>query len=141
MSDETLSDKLKRLAEIKKSERRTKIEYDALVSTRAQLEQECYDQMETEDGRAPSRKLDGIGYRPQRTIYANITDEDEFKEWALENDKALITEGPAEALLNQLVRTCLDNNRPLPPGVNYYARTKINMSGLKAQMEQEDTDD
>ncbi len=140
MTDETLSAKLKRLASIKKAEKRAKAEHDALTNERAQLERECFDLMETEDGMASARKLDGITFRPSRTPYATIQDEQAFIEWAQENDTALIEVAAREGLLNQLVRQALDNGEELPPGVGYYNREKIGMSGIKAAMEQEETD-
>lgn len=135
---ESLSEKLKRLSTIKKAERRAKQEHDALTNERALLEKECFDLMETEDGIASARKLDGLTYSPNRTPYATVQDEDRFIEWAKENDNALIEIAAREGLLNQLVRQALDNGEELPPGIGYYTREKISIRGLKASMDQED---
>ncbi len=137
---ETLSEKLRRLAQIKKAERRAKKEHEALVETRTALERECFDLMETEDGLTSSRKLDGLSYSPIRTPYAVVQDEDKFIEWCQDNDKALIEIAAREGLLNQLIRTALDNGEELPPGVGYYTREKVSIRGLKASMDQEEAD-
>lgn len=137
---ETLSEKLRRLAQIKKAERRAKAEHDALTAERAQLERECFDTMEDEDGMTSSRKLDGLSFSPTRTAYAVVQDEDEFIKWAQENDKSLVALMAREGLLNQMVRTCLDNGEALPPGISHYTREKISIRGLKAAMDQEEDD-
>jgi hypothetical protein len=138
---ETLSAKLRKLATVKKSEKRAKAEHDALTEERIKLEKECFDIMWEEDGKDSSRKLDGVGFRPVQTPYASIQDEDEFIAWALENDRSLIATMAREGLLNQLVRTALHNKEELPPGIGYYNREKISMTGLKASMEQEEDED
>jgi hypothetical protein len=138
---ETLSDKLKRLGKIKKAERRAKTRADALRDERAQLEKECFDLMEAEDGVASSRKLDGLSYAPARTVYGTIQDLDAFIAWAQENDLGLIETAARESLLNQLVRTAIDNDEALPPGVGYYTREKIGIRGLKASLNEGDDDE
>lgn len=138
---ENLSTKLRRLAVVKKAEKRAKSTHDALTEERVKIEKECFDIMWEEDGKDSARKLDGVGFRPIQTPYASIQDLDEFVKWALENDRSLIETAAREALLNQLVRTALHNKEELPPGIGYYNREKISMTGLKASMQQEEDED
>jgi hypothetical protein len=78
-----------------------------------------------EDRGVDGIKVDGTNYVPSGTTYAQVQDSDEFIKWAEENDSQLIEEKPRKELLNQLVRTYLDDGKPLPPGVGFYIREYV----------------
>lgn len=62
---------------------------------------------------------------PGQTIYAKVTDESAFAEWAADQDEELFVMKPHAALLNAIARTALDDSKPLPPGLEARIQEKI----------------
>ena len=58
-------------------------------------------------------------------VYGSISDKAAFVAWAEEHAPELIEPDPRMALVNELVRERIDNNEPLPPGVNWFTRESV----------------
>lgn len=97
------------------------------------FEQQCYDRIEQElgtdeTGGASIRNTFGT-FVAGETVMGYIQDEDAFVEWARAQDETYFEDKPRKALINQLVRECLDNNEPLPPGLGAYGQRRVSVRG------------
>jgi hypothetical protein len=90
-------------------------------------EAKCYDIMLDED--QSMAKVSGISYVRVSTPYGSVQDESEFVAWANENEPDLLVAKPRKDLLNQTVKACLDDGRPLPPGLGVYSKDYISIRG------------
>lgn len=104
-----------------------------LLADRAQ--QELYDRMEAED--TQSHKYRGRNYSAAATVYGNVNDRSELERWAIDEGNApwLFNPKPGAKQVNEYVRQCLDNNEPLPPGLDFYVREYV--SGLGGEGDDE----
>lgn len=86
--------------------------------------QALYDRMEDEG--VDSQRIDGVlVVRPDPTWYHTMQDRDQFHAWARENNPSLLKTREEGELLNALVRECIEDGRPLPPGLGAYPRPTI----------------
>lgn len=110
-----LADDLRKLTKLRKDYKKASDKKTALYNELQAFERQVLDRMESED--VKSVKSGRNTFTAQETIYHTITDEEAFVEWAEENDEALFEKRPRKALLNQVVRTALDDGDSLPPGL------------------------
>ena len=71
-------------------------------------------------------KLDGMNYSPQETYFAVVQDKSELVDWLLtDGDSSIVEEKLKQEALNQIVRECIDNGQPLPPGLGFWQKTWV----------------
>lgn len=120
----------------------------------AEWEREVYDRMMAEgwEPNKSSLNRNGFRFRPKAVDYAVIQDIERLLPWLREHE-GYIPDSPengiaqiklSKAELNRIVRTKLDNNEPLPPGLGSYTKTEVAKSGIMAERttidSEEDTD-
>jgi hypothetical protein len=102
----------------------------ASKKARAEMEQwqhRCFERMEREE--TDSSKVRGIGFAKVSTVMAQVQDREAFIAWAKANQPELVVEKEFAAELNKLVRQCLDDNEPTPPGIGWRSRDYISVTG------------
>lgn len=75
-------------------------------------------------------KSNGVRFSMDSKPYAVIQDRQAFVKWATENHPELVSLKEEKALLNALVRECLDDNRDLPPGLGHYDREIVKQESV-----------
>lgn len=74
-----------------------------------------------------SIKHDGTLYVPAATTYGQIQDRAEFVAWAEAERPELLETKERKALVNEIVRECLDNGTEMPPGVGFYVSEYVSL--------------
>ena len=119
-----LNDDLEKLAELNAEAQ--KLEKDAKAA-RAELNSwraHCYERME--DEKVESVRVNGkLFVRNDPTWFSTIQDEATLFAWLRENRPGILTTKAVEAELNKLVRACLEDGRPFPPGLGAYPRKVV----------------
>jgi hypothetical protein len=121
----TLLNDLRQLAKDKADYDRKKAAASKAELAFKERQQKVYDRMEAEEAGSMTDRRLGVQFCPAETVYAQLQDRSEFVTWAKENDDELLVEKENGELLNALVRACLDNGEPLPPGVGVRVRQYI----------------
>lgn len=126
----TLTNELKKLrakkqeyAEADKKAKELKAEFEAMQA-------DLFARMEAEE--VDSHKITGLAnFVRAETIYAKVQDRSEFIKWAKENDESLVEERERkeDGILNDIVRRCIEDNQPLPPGLGFTVKQYI---GIRA---------
>jgi hypothetical protein len=123
MQDSKLTDELKKLREYRLDRDEAKEIYEQADKDFKVQERKVMEMMEHEN--AQSAKVDGVLFSRNSTIYGHVTDRAKFIEWAKEYDEELFEPRERAALINELVRTCINNGEEPPPGVGFYVRDYI----------------
>lgn len=74
-----------------------------------------------------SIKHDGTLYVPAGTTYGQVQDRAEFVAWAEAERPELLETKERKALVNEIVRECLDNGTELPPGLGFYVQEYVSL--------------
>lgn len=126
-----LTERFDKLAELKQLEREAKSVYDAASQDRKDYERDLF-ALAQDEGCFSIRTHQGQ-YSLKSTEYGTITDLEAFKRWVedqnLESEFLKVEEQGAR--LNELVRAALEVGNELPPGVSYYTRQYISVTGNK----------
>jgi hypothetical protein len=74
-------------------------------------------------------KIRGVGRfsAPEPTWYATVQDRAAFQRWARENRPTLLRTREETRLLNNLIRDCVRDSRPFPPGLTGYPRKTVSI--------------
>lgn len=72
-----------------------------------------------------SIKYDGTLFVPASTVYGQVQDRGEFVAWAEENQPELLEVKERKSLVNELIRSHLDDGAELPPGLGFYVREYV----------------
>lgn len=130
----TLAEDIRKLTLLKKREAILKRRVKDSTKNRAAWERAVFDRMVDEGWtlNESTLALEGVMYKPSSTTFATIQDKNALLEYLQDHDDILVEPKIKEADLNQLVRECLDNGQPLPPGLGYYDKEFISTSGLTA---------
>lgn len=85
----------------------------------------CYERMESEG--VGSTRIDDVGLfvRNEPTWYATVQDREALHAWLQENRPTAIKHTEEEAILNRIVRACIDDGREFPPGLGAYPRKVV----------------
>lgn len=86
-----------------------------------------YERLRQED--VQSMNVAGINYVRASTVYGQVQDEGAFLAWAEENAPELIVTKPYKKEVNALARECLNDGRPMPPGIGAYEDEYIQQRG------------
>jgi hypothetical protein len=70
-------------------------------------------------------RVEGVLFTPTKTIMGNVQDRQEFVAWAHDNNEELIEYKEKKALVNELVRSKMDNGETLPPGLGFYTKSFV----------------
>ena len=128
MATSELKDDLRRLARLKDEAADLNAKAKAKSNELNEFQARVWARMEQEE--VDSIKVGGKTFvRREPTAYHSMQDEGAFVEWALEHDPSLVAYKAQRRLLNALVRERLDNGEPLPPGVGFYTREIVSVSG------------
>lgn len=120
----TLNDDLKRLAVLKRERDDLKAQFEAADTAYHEHRDRCYERMEDEE--TESTRLAGqLFVRNKPTWFATVQDRRVFQAWAKQNAPSVLKQTEAEKELNKLVRACIDDGRPFPPGLSAYPRKVV----------------
>lgn len=120
----TLQEDLDRLAVLKQERDALKERFAEADKAYHEHRDHCYERMEHED--TPSMRRGGhLFVRNDPTWYATVQDRRVFQAWAKANAPSVLKTAEADAELNKLVRACIDDGRPFPPGLSAYPRKVV----------------
>jgi hypothetical protein len=124
----TLREDLEELDRLKKQATRLNREAKDAAKERDIWQRHCMDRMEGEG--FDSLKAGGRSFVCVREkVYATVNDRAAFVAWAQKNSPDHIKIVEKDGELNSLVRSCLDDGEELPPGVSYYSKDYISVTG------------
>lgn len=119
----SFSEDLLSLRDLKQIESDYKKRYERLRDERKRYEAEVYEFMT--HNKIEGHKTDGSNFVPTETTFGQVQDLTEFEKWAEANDPSLLKVEARDGEVNRLVRRCIDNGEPLPPGLGFYVREYI----------------
>ena len=97
-------------------------------------QQKLWDRMEAE--RTDSLRVDGVLYTRSGTEYGVVQDQAAFERWAHETGREDLFEAkPRKGLINEIVRECLNDGTPLPPGLGFYVKQYVSQRGGSTEAE------
>jgi hypothetical protein len=130
--ERTLAEQARELRELKAVAKDAKQAHDAAKAAVTEAEQALMERMELE--KVSSIGTGGTMFIRAETIYGHVNDRAEFIKWAQDNDPGLLQVKERDALISGLVRRCLDDKEPLPPGLGWHPKPYISQraSGTKA---------
>lgn len=102
---------------------KAKIKYEDLKIRADELEAAFYARMEHED--VSGIKVGASNFVRAATSFGTVQDRSEFIKWAEEERPELLETKERKALVNEIVRECLDNGDTLPPGLGFYTREYV----------------
>lgn len=108
---------LRRLKEIAEAAGRVKRDADSAFKL---AQWSCLDRMEREETSGIRDTKTGYLFTLTPKDKFNVNDREAFVQWALDNEPDLVEYREIGSTLNALGRAALDNNRPLPPGVDHF---------------------
>jgi hypothetical protein len=105
-----------------------KHEYDDAQRDFKGAQQQLYDRMTADpdpDNNMTSFRSGGVLYVARETLHGQVQDAAAFKRWYDEHKEdegidALFEDKPRKKLINELVRDCIRNHKPLPDGLGFY---------------------
>lgn len=134
-ADEVIASKFRRLVELRDERDEDKTRAERSEKRYREYEAELYDELAASPIRG-SRKIDlgpelgTIVFTPRETYYGRVLDKDAaldyFDERAMTDEftRADIAKGK----LNAFVRDCIEQGKPLPPGIDFTANRGITIS-------------
>lgn len=123
----TLNEDLHKLDDLALKQKAAKADFEKADREYKQHRMHCYERMKDEG--VDMTKLGGVRFEaPKPTWYGTVQDKKVFQKWAKANRPALVREEAAEAELNKFVRECIEDGRPLPPGVGAYPRPVVRIT-------------
>jgi hypothetical protein len=135
MRGEELKSKFRRLVELREKRDSTKLAAENAEKEYREYEAELWDELDDSPLKG-TIKLDlgppygEVKFGPRETFYGRVLD----KEAALDyfENRALMDEYTepkiAMSRVNELVRECLEQKRPIPEGLDFYAKRYISIS-------------
>lgn len=119
----TLSEDARKLGSIRKRYERAAADAKVYKEEMDKAEMALFERMEHED--VGSIKVGTSNFVRAATTYGQVQDRSAFVAWAEENAPELIESKERKALVNEIVRECLEDGRPLPEGLGFYVKQYV----------------
>lgn len=135
MDHEREASQFRRLVELRNERDTTKKKAETAEREYREYEAELYDELEGSPI-SGSRRIDlgsphgTIVFTPRETKYGRILDGAEARQWFADRDMLPEVSSPgwSKGKLNALVKEYLEQGKPMPPGVDWYASRGITIS-------------
>jgi hypothetical protein len=129
LSDEELQSLARRLVVLRTAKDETKIAADNAKAEFEDFQRELFDRIDKSPVKG-SRKVflgDDLGtvkIVPRSTKYARILNRDDAEKYLRERklDKEFLKDDFRMGRLHELIRECIEQKKPIPPGLDYYTK-------------------
>lgn len=119
----TLAEDSRHLASLRKRYERAAADAKVYKEEMDKAEAALFERMEHED--VGSIKVGSSNFVRAATTYGQVQDRSAFVAWAEEERPELVELKERKALLNEIVRECLEDGVPLPPGLGFYVKQYV----------------
>lgn len=119
----TLPDDARKLASLRSRYERASADAKVYKEEMERAETALFERMEHED--VGSIKVGSSNFVRATTIYGQVQDRGAFVAWAEENAPELIESKERKALVNEIVRQCIEDKVPLPDGLGFYPKQYV----------------
>lgn len=119
----TLSEDARKLGSLRKRYDRATADAKIYKEEMDRAEMALFERMEHED--VGSIKVGTSNFVRAATTYGQVQDRSAFVTWAEENAPELVELKERKALINEIVRQCLEDGVPLPDGLGFYLKQYV----------------
>lgn len=119
----TLPEDARKLASLRSRYERAKGDADVYKEEMDKAERALFERMEHED--VGSIKVGRSNFVRAATTYGQVQDRGAFIAWAEENAPELVESKERKALVNEIVRQCIEDGVSLPDGLGFYVKQYV----------------
>lgn len=119
----TLAEDSRKLASLRQRYERASADAKVYKEEMDRAEMALFERMEHED--VGSIKVGRSNFVRAATTYGQVQDRGAFVAWAEDERPELVELKERKALLNEIVRECLEDGVPLPPGLGFYVKQYV----------------